>query len=67
MKLQQIIRDRGLKQNWIAGKIGISQTHFSEMLRGIKRFPIEKIEPLADVLQMPVKDVVRAVSRKEAA
>jgi predicted XRE-type DNA-binding protein len=62
MNIRQMIRERGLKQAWVASQIGIGEAHFSEIARGIKRLPIEKAQPLADVLQVPVADVVRAAS-----
>ena len=67
MKLRQIIRERGLKQNWIAEKIGIPESHFSEVVRGKRRMPLEKVVPLAELLQIPIEDVVRAATNKEAA
>jgi len=60
MTLHEMIRARGLKQRWIAEQLGVGDAHFSEMVRGIKRVPIEKVEPLAKLLQVEVAEVVRA-------
>jgi len=64
MNLRQIIVDRGLKQKWVAGQIGITESHFSEVVRGIRKLPLEKVEPLAVLLKVSIEDVVRAAARK---
>ena len=60
--LRDMIKDSGLKQGWIAEQIGVGESHFSEMVRGLKRVPVEKVEPLAKVLGVEIADIVRAVS-----
>ena len=62
MSLQTMLRDRGLKQVWVAKRLGLDDSSFSAMLRGERRLPVEKIEPLAELLQLPVSDVVEAAS-----
>ena len=57
-----MIHERGLKQSWVADQIGVTQSHFSEMIRGLKRFPIEKAAPLAKVLHTDVAAVVAAAT-----
>lgn len=66
MTIQDMIRDRGLKQGWIAEQIGIGDAHFSEMARGLKRVPLEIVEPLARLLGVEIADVVRAALPKSS-
>lgn len=64
MTLKAMFAERGLKQNWIAGRLGVTQSHFSEMVRGIKSVPVEIVLPLAAMLNVSAEDVLRAVTRK---
>lgn len=57
-----MIRERGLRQNWVADQLGMGQGHFSEIVRGIKPFPSEKIEELAGIIRHPIEDVVRVIT-----
>lgn len=62
MNLQSMIRERGLKQNWVAKQIGMTKSHFSEMIRGKKRVPVKIIEPLARLLQVDVAAIISAAT-----
>ena len=62
MSLKQIIRERGLKQNWIASQLGILAPRFSYMARGALPFPDDKIKDLAKVLSVTQAEVRRALN-----
>lgn len=62
MTLKQLILETGLKQNWIADKIGMSQSHFSEAVRGVKGVPVEKVRSLADTLRVTSDQVLAAIA-----
>ena len=62
MNLQQIIRDRGLKQYWVAEQLGILAPRFSYMLRGDIAFPDDKIGELAKMLRITQTEVRRALN-----
>jgi len=42
--------ERGLKQKWLAWKLGLPAYRFSQMKNGYVAFPREKVVPLADLL-----------------
>lgn len=62
MTLQQMIRERGLKQGWIAEQIGVQAPQFTLILQGKRPFPEEKVRPLARLLRVTVIEVQRALN-----
>lgn len=58
MDLKQRIRDRGLKQREVAARLGASESAVSLWLSRSADIPTRFIQPLADLLEMPVADVV---------
>lgn len=62
MKLQNAIRDLGLKQAFVADKLGIRKDSFSRMASGHTRFPVEKTEALAEILGLSIPETLRLVS-----
>ena len=62
MSLKTMVAERGLKQNWVASRLGVSQSHFSEMIRGLKSVPVEVVLPLAEILNTSAEDVLRAIA-----
>jgi predicted transcriptional regulator len=57
MDLRARIRERGLKQSWVADQIGVSRPSLSVYLSGKSPLPIDKLRPLAEALGLAV-DVV---------
>jgi transcriptional regulator with XRE-family HTH domain len=60
MKVQEFLHFRGKTQTQVADALGISNGHFSEMCRGIKGFPLDKVLPLAEMMNLAAVDVVSA-------
>ena len=58
-----MIRERGLKQTWVAKEIGIHPVAFSRILDGKYPFPKDKITPLAKTLRLPSRDIREALPR----
>ena len=54
-----MIRERGLKQAWIAGQIGIREPEFSLMVRGKKPLPEGKLSALAKLLRVKVSEIAQ--------
>jgi predicted XRE-type DNA-binding protein len=61
MDLQDLIRERGLKQGWIAERLGILEPRFSLMVRGKISIPADKIRPLAALLRIPARELDQMV------
>lgn len=62
MDVRDSIKARGFRQGWVAARIGINESHFSEMLSFRKRFPIEKVKPLADIVGVSVDEIIDALT-----
>lgn len=60
MTLREIVASRGLKQNWLAERLGLTESTLSRILRGQSEFPVSKIEELSWLLGMGLLEVVRA-------
>ena len=56
-KLREIINARGLKQKFIAAKIGITETALSAMLNGSQKIDIDTFFAIASVLQMTPDEI----------
>ncbi len=58
MLLKELLQSKGLKQKWLAGKMGVSEVTMSNWCSGKsvpKKFHLEK---LSQVLDVPVKSIV---------
>ena len=47
------IAERGVKQTFLAEKVGMSPQNFSAKMRGVSRFTIDQISQLMKVLDIP--------------
>lgn len=56
-KLRNMIESRGLKQKFIAEKIGVSETALSAMLNGNQKIDVDTFFAIANVLQMTPDEV----------
>lgn len=56
-KLREMIDERGLKQKFIAEKVGISETALSAMLSGKQKIDVETFLAIADVLRMTPDEI----------
>ena len=61
MDLKDMIRERGLKQKWVAAQIDVLPPQFSRMVNGEVPFPRDKVTSLARVLRYTVAMVNEAV------
>ncbi len=57
MDLRQMIRVRGLKQEWVAEQIDILPSRFSRMMNGKLPIPDDKLSPLARALRFTLAEV----------
>lgn len=54
--LNQAIADRGLKQRFIAGKMGITEVTLSNKLNGNKEFTVNEANALSAILLLSRKE-----------
>ena len=55
-ELQALIRERGLKQRWLAEQLGVHESMLSKWLSGNRPLPREMAERIAEVLAVPVTE-----------
>ena len=56
-KLREMIDERGLKQKFIAEKIGISETALSQMLNGKQKIDVDTFLAIATVMHMTPDEI----------
>ncbi len=58
MLLKEIFKAKGIKQKWLASKLGVSEVSVSNWAKG-KSVPSQKhLEKLSAILGVPVKDLM---------
>jgi transcriptional regulator with XRE-family HTH domain len=58
MLLKIILKSRGVKQNWLASRLGVSEVTVSNWVKE-KSTPSKKhIEKLSEILNIPLKDLI---------
>lgn len=61
MRLKQIIRDSGLRQNWVADQVGLHPVRFNMILSDKSALPSEYIAPLAKILRLSGDEILNAI------
>jgi transcriptional regulator with XRE-family HTH domain len=58
MLLKQILKTKGVKQNWLASRLGVSEVTVSNWVKE-KSIPSQKhIEKLCEILNIPIKEMI---------
>ena len=56
--LKEIIKSKGIKQKYLASRIGVSEVTLSNWVKG-KSAPSKKhLEKLSEILEVPTKEIV---------
>jgi len=58
-KVPDEIKKRGLKQNYVASRIGIDQNRFSDMVNGRRQIRVEEALILADMFDLEIEEVIQ--------
>ncbi len=61
--LRSLVAERGLRQDWVAGQLGVSEAMISKWMRGIAPLPITQVHPLAEVFGVSTETIVTAAVR----
>lgn len=56
--LEAIRRERGIKQEVLAEKLGVSQATYSGYLRETGDMMISRLQEIADIIEVPLVDIV---------
>jgi len=65
-KIEKIIKERGLKQNVLAKKIGISPSYFNAIVKQKARISLELLEKIAKVLDIPLSYLLEENAREQS-
>lgn len=57
--IKRIIRDKGLKQTFVAERAGMTDQQLSDILNKRKLLRVEHLEPLAKALGVDVKKLIQ--------
>lgn len=60
--LKTMIKKRGLKQKWIAEKMGLSYPNFNNRLRGTVALSVDELIQLCEILQLTDAEKLRLLS-----
>ncbi len=58
MLLKELLKSKGLKQKWLAGKIGVSEVTVSSWCAGKSTPKKEHIEKLSKLLEVPINTFI---------
>ncbi|WP_438965585.1 helix-turn-helix domain-containing protein [Flavobacterium sp.] len=58
MLLKELLKTKGVKQNWLASRLGVSEVTVSNWVKE-KSIPSQKhLEKLSEILNIPVKELI---------
>jgi hypothetical protein len=61
MSLKTMIRDKGLRQGWVAHKLDMDDSTFSLIVGGKKALPDHKVAPLAILLGVTPTAILKSI------
>ncbi len=61
--LRTLVDASGRRQDWIAGRLGVSEAAVSKWISGALRLPVLQVRPLAEALDVPIEQIVCAVEK----
>ena len=64
--IRRIMREKGLKQRFVAKKSGFTEQEFSNMLNGRKRIDTDYINRICFALSVPPNDLFQIAATQEA-
>lgn len=62
--LKQLLREKGLKHNFIAEKIGLEASYFSNIIKGKNIPSVEIALKLEQILGVPVNEIFKLINDK---
>ena len=62
--IKDIIKNKGLKQSFVAGQAGLTSQSFSDILNNRKLLRVEHLPELADALGVEIEDFLERKSEK---
>lgn len=57
-KIRKVREIKGLKQEWVAGQLGLSVTAYGNLERGESQVTVERLEEIAKILEVDAMDIM---------
>ena len=57
-KIRKVREIKGLKQEWVAGQLGLSVTAYGNLERGESQVTVERLEEIAKILEVKALDIL---------
>ncbi|SFJ00004.1 helix-turn-helix domain-containing protein [Olleya namhaensis] len=55
--LKELLRSKGVKQKWLANKIGVSEVSVSNWVKGKSEPTLKNYQKISDVLNIPLTEL----------
>lgn len=56
--LKELLKSKGVKQNWLAQRIGVSEVTMSNWVKGKSAPSLKNLEKLSEILNVHINDLV---------
>lgn len=60
--LRTLFDERGLRQDFVAEKLGVSEAAISKWVNGRSQLPMTRVQPLADILHVTAEMILIAAT-----
>lgn len=58
MLLKELFKSKGIKQKWLASKLGVSEVTVSNWVKEKSNPSLKHLEKLSDILEIPLKELI---------
>jgi len=58
MLLKEVLKTKGVKQKWLAGKLGVSEVTVSNWIKGKSQPSARSLEKISEVLSIPIRELM---------
>ncbi len=55
--LKELLKSKGVKQKWLANKIGVSEVSVSHWVKGKSEPSLKNYQKISEVLNIPLKEL----------
>lgn len=55
--LKELLKSKGVKQKWLANKIGVSEVSVSNWVKGKSQPTLKNYQKISELLDIPLKDL----------
>ena len=59
MMLKELLKSKGVKQKWLANKIGVSEVSVSNWVQGKSEPSLKNYQKISEALGIPLKELLK--------